>query len=329
LSSEPPLLEVDGLEAAWGEDPVLRGVSFAIAPGELVTLLGPNGSGKTTLLRCIAGLEAPTSGTIRLQGRPLGDTPTHRRRIGLVSQENSLFPHRTVRENIAYGPLVQGTGPAEAARRLEELLDLLTLRRLADRRPGQLSGGEQQRVALARALAVEPSVILLDEPFASVDPEFRSELRAEFHSVLHRRGIAAIHVTHDREEGLFLADRTLVLLDGRLVQSGPPLEVFRHPSSAPVARFLGYNLLPEGDRVLAIDPHDLKLLEGPGVAASARVVAVGTTGREWSVHLVTEDGVAVEARLLAESAPAQVGARVGLRWRRALPLDRDGPGRRG
>ena len=222
-------LLVSGLAASWDRRPVLSEIGFGVAKGEFVTLMGPNGSGKTTLLRALVGLEPIDSGDIQLNGRRLNGVPTHRRGIGLLFQEPTLLPRRTVRENVAFGPEVQGLRANEVDARVDEMLALLHLGPLAERPSHALSGGERQRVALARTLAARPSLVLLDEPFASVDPEIRADLRAEFRAVLRSQGISVIHVTHDRDEGLFLGDRVLLLVEGRLVQGGPPEEVFHHP----------------------------------------------------------------------------------------------------
>ena len=226
MSSSSGGLEVRGLSAAWGGVPVLRSISLDVAAGEYFVLLGPNGSGKTTLLRCLVGLERPTSGTVRLGGTDLTERPPHRRGIGLMFQDPSLFAHRTVYENIAYAPLLQRRARPEIDEEVGRLVALLRLDGFEDRDPATLSGGERQRVALARTLAARPRLVLLDEPFASIDPELKAELRGEFRRVLGALGTAAIHVTHDREEGLFLGDRVGLLFSGALESVGPPTEVY-------------------------------------------------------------------------------------------------------
>ncbi|MCI4361494.1 MAG: ABC transporter ATP-binding protein, partial [Thermoplasmata archaeon] len=280
----PEGLRVTGLSASWERRPVLRDLTFEVADGEFVTLMGPNGSGKTTLLRTLVGLEPLDAGEIRLGGRRVNDVPTHRRGIGLLFQEPTLLPRRTVRENVAFGPEIQGVPPVEVDARVEEMLALLHLTPLADRPSHALSGGERQRVALARTLAARPSLVLLDEPFASVDPEIRAGLRAEFRSVLRSRGISVVHVTHDRDEGLFLGDRVLLLSEGRLVQSGPPTEVFQHPRTQAVAQFLGYNLLASVAGPRGVHPGDV-LLDPVRDAPIATVVAAGSVGRGWVAYL--------------------------------------------
>ena len=318
MSSE--LLAVRDLRASWDGTPVLRGISFDVRVGEFVVLLGPNGSGKTTLLRCLAGLEAIDGGGIELNGVPIERWPTHRRGIGLVSQEPSLFPHRTVVDNIAYGALLQRLPPAEVVRRVEGLLETLDLGRFRDRYPTQLSGGEAQRVALARALAPEPALVLLDEPFASVDPELRGELRAEFRHLLAERNVAAIHVTHDRDEGSFLGERVLILIDGSVVQEGAPREVYARPRTAAIARFLGFNILPGPTGPVAVLPEGVSVQAAGGSGVPATVIASGPVGRSLSIHLRLADGTRVEARRPLGDGNVPVGARVVLAWSEGIPF---------
>jgi ABC-type Fe3+/spermidine/putrescine transport system ATPase subunit len=216
VSNSEPVLRVESLSAAWGSLQVLDGLSFTVDPGELLVLLGPNGSGKSTLLRCLAGLERPSSGRIWVDGVEVSARPAHRRGIVLMFQDAALFPHRTVYENIAYAPLLQHRPRAEVEEEVGRQVGLLGLAGLEDRAPDHLSGGERQRVALARTLAARPWMVLLDEPFASIDPEVKAGLRADFRQALRRAGTAAIHVTHDRPEGLFLGDRVGLLFEGHL-----------------------------------------------------------------------------------------------------------------
>jgi ABC-type Fe3+/spermidine/putrescine transport system ATPase subunit len=310
-------LEVDRLTAAWDGVPVVRSVSFSVAPGELLVLMGPNGGGKTTLLRAIAGLERPVAGALRVDGRPILDVPPHRRGIGMLFQEPALFPHRTVWENVAYGLEVARRPRAEIDRRVDELAELLRLGPLLERAPEGLSGGEQQRVALARTLAPRPALVLLDEPFASVDPELRGELAAEFRRVLRRQEATAIFVTHDREEGLFLGDRVALLFDGRLVQLGPPESVFEAPSTAEVARFLGYNVLDTPTGTVGVLPGDVLLGPERPDGLVGEVVGSARAGDTTVTHLRTAQQERIEARAPSSEAPRSVGARFGIEWTRA------------
>jgi ABC-type Fe3+/spermidine/putrescine transport system ATPase subunit len=329
VSSSSARLAVEGLSIGWRGTPVLRAVSLTVAPDELVVLMGPNGSGKTTLLRCIAGLETPSGGRVLLDGRDVTHLPAHRRGIGLMFQDPALFPNRTVYENIAYAPLLQRRPGGEVAAEVDGLVRLLGLAGLEDRRPDRLSGGERQRVALARTLAARPRLVLLDEPFAALDVELKAELRAEFREVLRSRATAAIHVTHDREEGLFLGDRVGLLFEGELSPLTTPVEQFRSPPDLRSARFLGYNVVPEGGRTWAVLPDDVRVAAPDAAQRRATVLAAGTTGRAGLVVVRLDSGVRLEIRRAEGAPPLTAGARVGVEWDRAIALAEtpDGPAR--
>jgi putative spermidine/putrescine transport system ATP-binding protein len=234
-------LAVDGIEKrfAGATTPTIAGISFAATPGELLALLGPSGCGKSTTLRIIAGFETPDAGRVLLAGADVTATPPNRRGVGMVFQSYALFPNLTAFENVAFGLRLRRRPDAEVRRRVRELLDLCQLGELGSRLPAQLSGGQQQRVALARALAVEPKVLLLDEPLAALDAVIRTELRAEIRRIQRRLGMTTVYVTHDQEEALSLADRVAVLRAGRLEQIGPPAEIYHVPRTAFVAGFVG------------------------------------------------------------------------------------------
>lgn len=311
------LLELSGVSAAWDDVEVVRSVSFSVAEGELLTLLGPNGSGKSTLLRAIAGFQPLTAGTIRLSGRDLARVPPHRRSIGLLFQEPTLLPRRSVYDNIAYGPLLAGRPERDVREEVADLAHLLELESLLDRAPVRLSGGERQRVALARSLAARPRLILLDEPFASVDPELRGALHGQFRRALRARGTSAIHVTHDREEGLFLGDRVVLLFDGSVAAVGPPAEVFARPATGRVARFLGYNVLRSSRGTEAVLPEDLRLDSDANAGLEFTVLASGWTGRQFRAVLRAADTSTVELRS-AEPLPSRGSFR--LSWTRSVRL---------
>lgn len=317
--SSPSGLVVRDLTTRWSGRPVLDGLSFQLAPGEYVTVMGPNGAGKSTLLRTIAGFERADGGSILLDGRELQRLPPHRRRVGLLFQEPTLLPRRTVWENVAYGPQLQRRPDAEVDRVVAEMLELLRLTALSERDAGALSGGERQRVALARSLAARPSLLLLDEPFAAVDPELRSALRAEFRAAIRAIGVPSLHVTHDREEGMFLGDRVLLLLDGRIAQSGPPREVHGAPGSEAVARFLGYNILRSEGQSWAVAPTAVRW-ETDGDGVPGEVIAAGPLGDRELVVVRLADGERWEVRGGGSGPSPAAGDRVRLRWAGRLPL---------
>jgi ABC-type Fe3+/spermidine/putrescine transport system ATPase subunit len=302
---------------------VLRSVSLTVDRGEYFVLLGPNGSGKTTLLRCIAGLEQPSAGRISLDGVDLTARPPHLRGIGLMFQDPALFSHRTVFENIAYAPLVQRLPRAAVDEVVGRMVELLHLEGFEDRRPDEVSGGERQRVALARTLAARPRLVLLDEPFASIDAELKADLRTEFRRALTALGTAAIHVTHDREEGLFLGDRVGLLFDGDLETVGIPEDVFGSPRTERTARFLGYNVLPGRNGFEAVHPNDIRVDSDPAGGLALTVLATGTVGRENLVVLRSDDGTRVEARFTGPAGNLISGRRVTARWQRSVRISSD------
>ena len=236
-----PVLSLSEVTKEFGPETAVDGVSLDVRPGELLTFLGPSGCGKTTTLRAIAGLEAPTDGTITIGDETVaGDgtfVPPERRDVGIVFQNFALFPHLTVRENIAFG-LADADGEATAAR-VDELLELVEMADHGEKTPDQLSGGQKQRVALARSLAPEPEVLLLDEPFSNLDVRLRVEMREEVRQILKAAGVTAVSVTHDQEEALSISDRVAVMNEGQIEQVGRPEAVFERPESKFVASFLG------------------------------------------------------------------------------------------
>jgi|HubBroStandDraft_6_1064221.scaffolds.fasta_scaffold162349_2 iron(III) transport system ATP-binding protein len=250
-------LAVTGVHKAFGDHPVLTGVDLEVPEGSLTAILGPSGSGKTTLLRILAGFERADAGTVTIGDSVVDGPGAHlapeRRRIGYVPQEGSLFPHLTVAANVGFGrPARQRRGPA-----IEELLDAVGLSGLGQRYPHQLSGGQQQRVALARALAIGPKIVLLDEPFASLDAHLRASVRSDVQSLLEQTGVTGVLVTHDQDEALSTADRVAVLRDGRIAQCDAPQDLYDRPADADIARFIGdANLL---DGVLGTDTVETPL----------------------------------------------------------------------
>jgi thiamine transport system ATP-binding protein len=275
------MLVVDGLSVRYGGLDAVSGVDLEIADGEVLALLGPSGCGKSTLLRAVAGLEATAGGTVRWDDTDLADVPVHRRGFGLVFQDGQLFPHRDVAGNVAFGLRMRRmTGRAE---RVAELLDLVGLAGYERRRVTELSGGEAQRVALARALAPRPRLLLLDEPLSALDRALREQLAMDLAGLLRVAGATALVVTHDHDEAFTLADRVAVMRVGRIVQTGPPEQVWRRPVDEDTARFLGCGLFlpatsaggtvtcdlgsvdlpwaPDGEITLGLRPNALRLTE--------------------------------------------------------------------
>ncbi len=240
-------LAVRGLVRRYARDVTVGPISFTVAEGEFFSLLGPSGCGKTTTLRCIAGFEPVDEGIIELAGRRIEKVPPHKREIGLVFQTPMLFPHLTVSDNVAFGLSVHGVPRREAARRAAVMLALVGLSELGQRRPDQLSGGQQQRAALARSLVLEPPLLLLDEPFSSLDLKLRVQMREELRKLQRRLQKTTIFVTHDQTEALALSHRIAVLSGGRIEQIGTPREIYEQPASRFVADFIGNANLLEAE----------------------------------------------------------------------------------
>jgi sulfate transport system ATP-binding protein len=318
-SSGPPdagkaeSLFIDGLSKSFGRFPALNKVSLAAEGREFLALLGPSGSGKTTLLRLLAGLETPDAGEVRFGGRDFLAIAPRRRRVGMVFQHYALFRHMTVAQNIAFGlrvrPKPERPSSAEIEKRVDDLLSLIQLAGLGGRYPAQLSGGQRQRVALARALAIEPQLLLLDEPFGALDARVRRDLRRWLREMHDRAGVATIFVTHDQDEALDLADRVAILKDGELVQLGAPQALYGDPKTAFVYDFLGPSCrLPAvvdggwarvadwsfpaqgaaaGEAEAFFRPDEIEL-SSHGVGFSARVTGVSGRGTEIRIDCVAE-----------------------------------------
>ena len=243
------MLEVRNIFKTYEGNLLLNDISFTVAEGETICLLGASGSGKSTLLRMIAGLEAPDSGLIAFNGLDLTATPPHLRDFGLVFQDYALFPHLNVNENVAFGLKMRRKGHTEIAQRVASSLEMVSLAEFGNRKVTDLSGGEQQRVALARALAIRPRLLMFDEPLGALDRALREDLLNQLRMILHRTSIPAIYVTHDQEEAFTIADRVLILHDGKIVRDGTPADVWAKPESAFVAGFLGLGNLLNGEVV--------------------------------------------------------------------------------
>jgi len=269
-------LELQGIQKQFGHTHVLKHIDLKIQEGELITLLGPSGCGKSTLLRCIAGLTDIDSGKIILENRDIVNLPPRSRSIGMVFQSYGLFPNLTVSENIQYGMKMRGASKEERRKRSDELLGMIDLEDKRDAYPQNLSGGQQQRVALARSLAVQPKVLLLDEPLSALDAKIRKNLRAEIRDIQKRFNMTTIFVTHDQEEALILSDRVCLMNKGSIVQEGSPEEIYTAPRTEFVARFMGsYNVLTK--------PEALRLFERIDGSASSFAI------RPESVTLLSAD----------------------------------------
>jgi len=253
-------IEVRNVSKSFGPTPVLEDVSVDVAAGSLTALLGPSGGGKSTLLRIIAGLEYPDAGHVIISGRDATALAPQRRNVGFVFQHYAAFKHMSVFDNVAFGLQIRKRPKAEIRRRVAELLELVHLEQLANRFPSQLSGGQRQRMALARALAVEPEVLLLDEPFGALDAQVRKELRTWLRRLHDEVHVTTVFVTHDQEEAIEVADTIVVLAGGRVEQAGSPHELYEHPANPFVMSFLGPVTRIDGRLVR---PHDLDVLPGP------------------------------------------------------------------
>jgi ABC-type Fe3+/spermidine/putrescine transport system ATPase subunit len=290
-------LEVQRLEVGYGEVAVLKGISLSVRGGEFIALLGSSGCGKTTLLRAISGFAAPSGGTVRVDGRDITHAPPDKRGMAMVFQSYALWPHMSVARNIGYGLRLRRWPRARIGARVDEMLGMLKLDGFGERMPGQLSGGQRQRVALGRALAVEPRVLLLDEPLSNLDARIRLEVRHEIKSLQRSLGITAVHVTHDREEAMVMADRIVILDAGTIAQVGSPEEVYNRPASPFVAAFMGAgNVL----RLRARTENGAVHVESGPHNEAARLPANGAILHgEVAAHFRSE-----AARLMAPEQPA-------------------------
>jgi putative spermidine/putrescine transport system ATP-binding protein len=326
-------LRLEGVGRRYGAQTALDDFSLSIKGSEFVALLGPSGCGKSTALNCLAGLLPLTTGSIHLDDRRIDTLPPERRGFGMVFQNYALFPHMSVRKNIAFGLQMQKLGRAEIAKRVDEAVALVQLGEHQHKMPGQLSGGQQQRVAIARAIALHPPVVLMDEPLSNLDAKLRLEMRMEIRRLHQDLGLTTIYVTHDQEEALSMADRLVVLREGVMQQVGSPQEVYEQPANSYVAGFMGYRNLFElgvagadgehavvegrgvrlvgvnrdgvtsGRVTAAIRPEDFTLgaADGNGIPVVVRIAEYH--GRELSVEATTAEGKAIYFRTTERVAP--------------------------
>lgn len=280
-------LQVRNATKSYGSFIALDGVSMSLEKGQFVCLLGPSGCGKTTLLRLIAGLTPLNSGEIILEGTDLSPLPARKRGFGIVFQSYSLFPDMTVAENVGYGLKIRGADKAHIRSRVTQLLELIKLPHIADSYPGQLSGGQQQRVALARAIAVDPRVLLLDEPLSALDAKVRAELRTEILALQRALNIPTLMVTHDQEEALALADKIICMSSGRVIQDGTPQELYLRPRTRFVAEFMGISNLLEADQLGKLMPALADSRPSPGHLAFIRPEQITLTADDNGPARVT------------------------------------------
>jgi sulfate transport system ATP-binding protein len=293
-------IEATHVTKRFGEFTALDDVSVQVPGGALVALLGPSGSGKSTLLRVIAGLEQPDAGSVLLDGVEVTSVPTQRRGVGFVFQHYAAFKHLSVRDNVAFGLKLRRLPRQEVRRRVDELLELVQLGGLADRYPAQLSGGQRQRMALARALAVQPKVLLLDEPFGALDARVRAELRAWLRRLHDEMHVTSVFVTHDQEEAMELADRIVLMNHGRIEQVGDPSDLYERPANDFVMRFVG-PVTSFGDVLLR--PHDVEVrLEPVDAGHEAMIERLVHLGFEVRAELVLPDGQRLQAQLSRQEA---------------------------
>ncbi|MCE7986512.1 MAG: ABC transporter ATP-binding protein [Caldilinea sp. CFX5] len=297
-----PAVEFSNVSRHFDEVRAVDQVNLRIADGEFFTMLGPSGSGKTTCLRLIAGFEQPTAGQIYLHGQEVSRLPPYERDVNTVFQNYALFPHLTVGENIAYSLMVRKVPKPERERRVAEMLDLVRLPGIAQRKPSQLSGGQQQRVALARALINHPRVLLLDEPLGALDLKLRQEMQVELKSIQHQVGITFIFVTHDQEEALTMSDRIAIFNHGRIEQIGAPTELYEHPHTRFVATFMGTSNVIEGETARAITgqatafavrPEKIRLFTPDSAVGNGSCTALGVVERVTYLGMHTRFSVKV------------------------------------
>ncbi|MGQ4892438.1 MAG: ABC transporter ATP-binding protein [Candidatus Njordarchaeia archaeon] len=311
-------LQLKNIWKSYGKQTVLRGLSLEVEKGKLVVILGPSGCGKTTTLRIIAGTLKPDKGKIVLDGNDITDFPPWMRNVGLVFQNLALFPHLNVWENIAFGLEARGWDREEAEERVSQLIELFKLNGLEDRYPRELSGGQQQRVAIARAIAPNPKILLMDEPFSNLDVLLREEMRIELKEILGRMGITTIFVTHDQNEAFQIADKLGILMNGKIVQFGEPIDIYKNPVNEDVAKFLKLNVITVSEKIyeylnkehgadqgligckIIIDPLDIEVnLDNQGIPA--RVVFSDFQRHYWRILLELVDGQKIEMIAQKES----------------------------
>ena len=337
---------ISNLRKSYGDFVALTNIDLDIASGSFFTLLGPSGCGKTTLLRTIAGFHQQDAGTIAIDGRQIQNMPAHRRAVGMVFQDYAVFPHLSVRDNVGFGLKQRKMKSAAIRPRVDEALRMVQMEPLAGRMPHELSGGQQQRVGLARAFAVDPTVMLMDEPLSNLDAKLRVDLRGELRRIQQDLGMTTIYVTHDQEEALAMSDTVCVMYKGVIQQAATPFEIYKNPANRFVANFVGANNFLKTDRtggavrlgsqtlaeglaeagavVAAVRPEDVTVALNGGTGADDTVTVPGTVklvsfiGREVELHGTDDMGEDIKAtvRPTAEVLGLQIGDRVNFAFRR-------------
>ena len=322
-----PLLSIRGISKTFGKLPVLRSISLHVDEGEFLTILGESGSGKTTLLRLVAGFERADSGEIWMAGERLDVLPPYRRRVNTVFQSYALFPHLSVRDNVAYGLRVQKAPAAELEKRVQEALDMVKMAAFAAAKPAKISGGQQQRVALARALVNRPRLLLLDEPLSALDANLRRQMQLELKSLQREVGISFVFVTHDQEEAMVMSDRIALLRNGSLEQVATPREIYQRPATSYTAQFIGHtNLLrgrvqrgiarcgelefrisaPDGPAVFSLRPEHIRLAGtasgGNTARFPARVLAQSFHGATDLLRIECAGALKLTVRVASQGA---------------------------
>lgn len=326
---ENTYVELRGINKTFGNFKASDDVSFTVEKGKLIGLLGPSGSGKTTILRILAGLETADSGDIFIDGNRVNDIPASKREIGFVFQSYALFRYKTVFDNIAFGLKVAKWSKADIKNRVNELIELVGLKGMEKRYPNQLSGGQRQRVAFARALAIQPHLLLLDEPFAAIDAKVRKELRSWLRELISTVGITSIFVTHDQDEAIEVADEIIITNKGRIEQIGTPIDIYKNPKSAFVAQFIGQpSKIAHPEKLKGFDHMESglsamlrpeyvsvtkknELLKYPITTEEGVVERAAFRGNVIELHVRVHDNVIIANRQLNE-APVEVGEKVNV-----------------
>ncbi len=315
-------ISLSAVKKSYGKTEVIHGVDLDVADGELIVIVGPSGCGKSTLLRMVAGLETITEGDVSIDGRVVNELEPRERDIAMVFQNYALYPHMSVRKNLAYGLKIAKVPSDEINRRVDKAAKMLQLDDYLDRKPRQLSGGQRQRVAMGRAIVREPAAFLFDEPLSNLDAKLRVQMRMEIKSLQRELGVTSLYVTHDQVEAMTMADRVVVMNDGIAEQIGPPLEVYRNPASLFVAGFIGSppmnfiepaalpNLTPAGAGTLGIRPEHCALARADAGELSGTVAFCEALGADTLVHVRLENGSLLIVR--SDGDPIEAGTSVGV-----------------